>query len=325
MGKYIQSMLPELVSRAKERGIELVVFDDAAGLGHPYSLKGQVRMWHAIRRARVDRMYYTHFSVVPYTGVPFVVTIHDLIMTHFSSRATSTRGAFWFTVKRGMYSWIMRYAVRASSAIITNTHFVAHDIVKTYRANPKKIHVIYPGVPVLPSPGVLPAALQGKKFVVCVGSVYPHKNVQVLLDAMEHVSGIYVALIGAHNEFRARIAGARKHTVLMTGYLEDAQLAACYAHCSAFVQPSRMEGFGFPALEAYAYGAPLIVSDIPAHHEVLGDCAQYFNPDDSVALADMIRVVASRSNGAPRIPQPPLPREYSFARAAELVWKLVAQ
>ena len=58
------------------------------------------------------------------------------------------------------------------------------------------------------------------------------------------------------------------------------------------VVPSLAEGFGLPAVEAAACGAPVIVSALPAHRETLGDAAHYFPPRDVGALrAELERVL----------------------------------
>jgi glycosyltransferase involved in cell wall biosynthesis len=71
----------------------------------------------------------------------------------------------------------------------------------------------------------------------------------------------------------------------------DERLRALYRGADVLVFPSFAEGFGLPPLEAMACGAPVIVSSLPAHREVLGDAAQYVEPADAASLAEaMLRV-----------------------------------
>ena len=49
-----------------------------------------------------------------------------------------------------------------------------------------------------------------------------------------------------------------------------------------------MEGFGLPALEALALVAPVLVSDIPIFHEIVGQEATYFNPKDPTSVCDAL-------------------------------------
>ena len=57
--------------------------------------------------------------------------------------------------------------------------------------------------------------------------------------------------------------------------------------------PSRLEGFGFPPLEAALHGTPSIVTDLPVYAETLGDAAIRIPPGDAKALRDAIATLAS--------------------------------
>ena len=70
---------------------------------------------------------------------------------------------------------------------------------------------------------------------------------------------------------------------MQTGYIPDAVLAALYRRAECVVLPSKMEGFGLPALEAMASGAPLIVARNRALEEVCGDAAVYVDDMDQLS------------------------------------------
>ena len=76
--------------------------------------------------------------------------------------------------------------------------------------------------------------------------------------------------------------------VLLPGFVSDDALACLYTGAAAVVMPSLAEGFGLPAVEAAACGAPVVLSDIPAHRETLGDEALFFAPRDAVELSERI-------------------------------------
>jgi len=69
--------------------------------------------------------------------------------------------------------------------------------------------------------------------------------------------------------------------VLILPFVSDSELKGLYAASSAFLFPSRKEGFGLPILEAMSCGAPVISSDIPASRETAGEAAEFLSPDDS--------------------------------------------
>ena len=72
----------------------------------------------------------------------------------------------------------------------------------------------------------------------------------------------------------------------------DAELASLYAGALAVVQPSWLEGFGLPPLEAAAHGTPAVVSDLPCFAETLGDGALRVAPGDADALAEALLRIA---------------------------------
>jgi glycosyltransferase involved in cell wall biosynthesis len=57
----------------------------------------------------------------------------------------------------------------------------------------------------------------------------------------------------------------------------------------ALVQPSLMEGFGLPPVEAMACGIPVLSSLAGSLPEVVGDAGVYFDPRDVDAMAETMR------------------------------------
>ncbi|MBC7315689.1 MAG: glycosyltransferase, partial [Chloroflexi bacterium] len=75
------------------------------------------------------------------------------------------------------------------------------------------------------------------------------------------------------------------------GYVAAEDLAALLSGALAFVFPSWYEGFGLPALEAMACGAPVIASNTSSLPEVVGDAALLINPAEVEDLAQaMVRL-----------------------------------
>lgn len=125
------------------------------------------------------------------------------------------------------------------------------------------------------------------KYFLYVGNAYPHKNLEMLLRAAGRAS-VNLVFVGRDDFFYKRL-NIRPKTV------SDSQLANLYENAEALVFPSFMEGFGLPALEALVHGCPLIVSDIPLFHEILGDIPRYFNPHDEHALVECLKNPPQRS------------------------------
>ena len=90
-------------------------------------------------------------------------------------------------------------------------------------------------------------------------------------------------------EIRAAIAAAGlKDRVLLPGFVPDAELVYLYSRAYALVQPSLMEGFGLPAVEAMACGTPVISSRAGSLPEVVGDAGLFFDPTDVASIAATI-------------------------------------
>jgi glycosyltransferase involved in cell wall biosynthesis len=133
--------------------------------------------------------------------------------------------------------------------------------------------------------------LASGRYFLGVSSLDPRKNFQLLVEAAGQLdaAGHRVVIVGGTN---AAVFGTSQldHAghVTLTGYVSDRELRALYEHATAFVFPSRYEGFGLPPLEALALGCPVLASNAASIPEVCGDAAQYFDPDDGKALVALM-------------------------------------
>lgn len=89
----------------------------------------------------------------------------------------------------------------------------------------------------------------------------------------------------------AQSAGMKVGELLLTGYVSDEELVQLYNLCALYVFPSWHEGFGLPALEAMACGAPVIGANTSSLPEVIGLNEALFDPMDVSAIADKMRQV----------------------------------
>jgi glycosyltransferase involved in cell wall biosynthesis len=77
-------------------------------------------------------------------------------------------------------------------------------------------------------------------------------------------------------------------SVVLTGYVPEADLPALYSGALCFAYPSFYEGFGLPPLEAMSCGAPVLTGNLTSLPEVVGDAALTVDPFDTEALADAL-------------------------------------
>ena len=133
-----------------------------------------------------------------------------------------------------------------------------------------------------------------------------------------------LALVGGDgwgvDQIRAAItnSGAATH-IVRTGYVDDDVVPALYRQAQAVVYPSFEEGFGVPALEALACGAPLVTTAGSALAEVAGDAARLVPAHDQVALAAALREVVDDSAVAAALRRagPAQARGFTWARSIE--------
>lgn len=141
-----------------------------------------------------------------------------------------------------------------------------------------------------------------RPYMLYVSSLdHPRKNHLVLLDAYELLLSkdencpdlifagpdFFQAEV-IHNEINRRNLSSR---VRALGYVADSLLASLYQEATLFLHPSKLEGFGYPLVEAMMFGLPVLCSDIEVFHEIGGDVPLYFNPNCPVDVVTKIEMV----------------------------------
>ena len=245
----------------------------------PYTLRELVEMGRIASRARLDLLHVSHF-LVPFTRVPVVATLFDALALHFPP---SARGVAYVAA-------MMHWAATRSARLFAISHAAKNDLLAAFDVPDEKIVVTH-----LAASGHFfreRGAREPFRYFLFSGRVARHKNLETLLRAFEIVRrrdpSLCVVLAGARHEDYADLPG-----VIVRGFLSDEELAATYAGALALVMPSLMEGFGLPALEAMAAGAPVITSTARALMEVTGDAALHVDPRSPERLADAMWRIAS--------------------------------
>ena len=109
--------------------------------------------------------------------------------------------------------------------------------------------------------------------------------------------------------------------IILTGFVDDADLSALYSDALCFLYLSRYEGFGLPPLEAMACGTPVITSNNSSLPEVVGTAGVTLDPDDIEAVARAIADMVGSPGFRDRYSQLALERArlFSWDRCAEIV------
>jgi glycosyltransferase involved in cell wall biosynthesis len=248
-----------------------------------------------------------------------VITIHDLTYKRFPDLLQKE------TLVNLDYQ-MMRELAHADAAICVSES-TRQDLLRFYDLDPARAVTIHSGLTVpsssTPHPP-LPTPLPSR-YLLFVSTIEPRKNLDVLLDAYARLRArgaydgalVVVGKVGWKAEStRARLRAAGVHHL---DYLPAGQLAAVYRSAEIFVFPSIYEGFGFPLLEAMAYGVPSIAARSSSLPEVGGDAALYFEPHDARELETQIeRVLNDAALRARLIAAGP-------QRAAQFRWGVAAE
>jgi len=92
-------------------------------------------------------------------------------------------------------------------------------------------------------------------------------------------------------------------------------IPALFRQAEAVAYPSLVEGFGLPALEALACGAPLVSTSGSAIEEVVGDAALLVPPGDAAALAAALERILDDPGESARL------RKAGPLQAAGFTWE----
>ncbi len=270
-----------------------------------YTLEEQMKMPGVVARSQVDFMHYPHWNVPIFSKVPFIVTVHDLIMLELPrSSRVSTRSPIVYGFKHAGFRMTLESAIHRSRHILTVSKYTKQSILKHFGVKQDEITVILNGViPPREARSVSLTALGVyQPYFLYVGNAYPHKNIEMMMHAFAqfHENHPYVQLViaGRRDVFSQRLEkeadelGLKGEAVRFIDLPTDEELAALYKNANLFIFPSRIEGFGIPPLEAMSYGTPVAAAKTSSIPEVCKHAAHYFEPDDIEALAELMRQAA---------------------------------
>jgi len=128
-------------------------------------------------------------------------------------------------------------------------------------------------------------------IIVNIGRLALEKNQGMLIKAIAKIprSDIILAIAGAGELCSQLYSLIAKNGVVdrvfLLGELPPPQVYDLLIAGDIFAFPSRYESFGFALVEAMMLGLPVLVSDIDAHREVVGDAGIFLPVDDVEAWA----------------------------------------
>jgi alpha-1,3-rhamnosyl/mannosyltransferase len=213
----------------------------------------------------------------------------------------------------------LRYmAVQRAARVIVPTAAVKADAIEHLALEPERVTVVpEAAAPVMGPRSDAEVAKVRRRYgipedyLLWVGGLEhpdPRKRVAELAAAPRDLP---LVLVGPTRPWAHELPGAGDDLIL-TGHVDDEELAAIYTGARALVFPSDDEGFGLPTVEALACGTPVVACDVPALREVLGDRATFVDCDDLSGLV--------QAGVAARRPAPP-PLSWTWEDAARATWE----
>lgn len=238
--------------------------------------------------------------------LPLVATFYDLIpLLHhadfFGSSKVPSPHARWY------YRGIQELA--SCEGLLAISESSRNEAIDYLAFPPERIFNIRAGIGPQFHPTPLPvgerAALLQRyglrdSFIMFLAADTPNKNEAGLLAAYAQLPPALQAnhqlfIAGQRNRDKlyqkAAQLGIPPQSLVYTPFVEEDDLRALYSVCGLFVFPSRHEGFGLPAGEAMACGAPTIASNTTSLPEVIGREDATFDPEDSGSIAACMRKV----------------------------------
>jgi len=295
----------------------------------------------AVRRGGFDLYHVVDHSYAQLLhGLPAgrsVVTCHDLDTFRCLLDPAAEPRPWWFrAMARRVRSGLGKAAAVACNSVATRDALLDAGLLPADR-----LHVVPMGARPECRPDPDPAAdaeaarLLGPAGVagpdlLHVGSTVPRKRFETALRVLAGVladhPGARLVKVGGRptpdHDRLARDLGVAGAVVVLP-FLDPAVLAAVYRRADLVLIPSSAEGFGLPAAEALACGAPLLASDLPALREVAGDAATYRPAADPESWpAEALGRLDARRRGDP---EEAARRALGLRRAALFSWSAHAR
>lgn len=288
-----------------------------------HSFSEQTTFLQAIFKDTLDLMHFPYFGFPIAYWRPFVATVHDVTPLYFTTGNASTKNPIFYRTKHMVFKQVLKTQVRKSRRIITPTEYVKNQLLEVYGKKLRsKISVVYEGVnSELLNLHSRPTSFKqfSKPFLLYVGNFYPHKNVNRLIQAYTNLSTslqneLDLVLIGPDNLFAKRLKEQVSNASIYFYHNASMQdLAYCYQHARCLIHPSLSEGFGLPIVEAAQFGLPIVASDLPVFHELIGNTFYTFQPLDVEDITKTITAVL----GHKTLKKPVLQKVFDFEDMAK--------
>lgn len=269
-------------------------------------------MVNDLKKWRID-LYHGLSHEIPVgigrTGIPSVVTIHDLIHERYPRQYPAIDGF--------IYRRKFRYACRHADRIIAISRQTRTDIVNFYGIAEERISVCYQSCHpafsrTVPEPEKKELRVRyglPDAFLLYVGSIIERKNLLTICKALQQLgpgAAPPLVVVGQGGAYKKKVkafiaaAGLGDRVIFLSddprvhddpGYQTPDWFAALYQSAACLIYPSFFEGFGLPVLEALWSRVPVITAQGSCLNETGGPGSWYVDPARPEEIADGIRTI----------------------------------
>lgn len=246
-----------------------------------------------------DVLFVPAHLLPPITPAKMVVTIHDLAWKYFPDAYSKS--------EIRLQKLAISRAIKKRAKIIVYSQSTFRDLIKFFPVDREKISFVPMGFSYKNFQVEKPESSQSKtsgSYILSVGRLEIKKNIINLIKAynllrQERKIKEKLVLVGkpglGYDQIKEEINSSKyKHDIIETGFVASTELKNLYANASAFVFPSLYEGFGFPVLEAFAAGVPVVTSKTSSMPEVAGRAALLIDPENPFEIAAAISQILNK-------------------------------
>lgn len=229
----------------------------------------------------VDVFHSSSYDLKKPKNARYIVTVHDVIIKAYPHGHSAK------TIKE--VDDKLARVLDEADVLVADSHSTESDLMRFYGVDRRKIHVIYPGVDA-GSKRQETGTAGVEDYILFVGTLEPRKNIAGLIKAFDWLKKeygikekLYIAGMRGwmfEEIFKAYEDSEFKKDIVFKGYVTEEELTRLYQNAMVFVYPSFYEGFGFPIVEAFSYGIPVVTSKASSCGEIAGDSALLVEPSD---------------------------------------------
>jgi glycosyltransferase involved in cell wall biosynthesis len=233
--------------------------------------------------------------------IPLIAEVHDvyeipLYLRHY-------RRDYGLLVYPGLlYVWLYNNLPRFADLVETVSAQNIEPMVRSYGIPREKIFVTGNGIEI----EKYRYSKEKQQMIVVLGRLVSYKRVDMAIEIFrrvrERVPDVELVIAGDGPDRKRLMELAKGEGIKFTGFVPEEEKLRILQRAKILLSCSEFEGFGIVPIEALACGAFPVVSDIPAHREVVGGHGILFrDASDAVPeICDLLREEEKRQRLAKR-------------------------